>query len=218
MLKWLGCGAIDYKPFQGGSTRQPSPEEASEEGGGTRLVAARRGLQDWIGHCLAAAATAGAGAASDGEDGCNGTSAAAIDSASAAQGLPALVAAAALLEEVLPGVAPALSPGGAAAGVRAASRIYSQVAEAVPASYRAGSAMFEGLGVRHCRLLTSGCLARVPAVTPRVARDAVLQALQLWPHNGELPALLPPLRGSLRCAARPSAATAAPTCRSCSRG
>lgn len=35
--------------------------------------------------------------------------------------------------------------------------------------------MFEGLAVRHCRLLTSGCLTQVPAVTPRVARDAVVQ-------------------------------------------
>jgi hypothetical protein len=42
-------------------------------------------------------------------------------------GLPALVAAAALLEELLPAAAPGLVPGGAAAGVRNASLIYTQV-------------------------------------------------------------------------------------------
>ena len=45
-------------------------------------------------------------------------------------GLPALVAAAALLEELLPAAAPGLVPGGAAAGVRNASLIYTQVGPA----------------------------------------------------------------------------------------
>lgn len=68
------------------------------------------------------------GDAADGScDGADASAAAAIDSLAAAQGLPALVAAAALLEEVLPAVAPALSPGGAAASLRSASRIYAQV-------------------------------------------------------------------------------------------
>lgn len=103
-----------------------------------QLLAARRGLQDWIGHALGSAqmdadtvATPHNSAAASST--IDGNCVAGEDSrrfdveALEASGLPALVAAAALLEELLPAAAPGLAPGSAHAGVRNASRIYMQV-------------------------------------------------------------------------------------------
>ena len=95
-----------------------------------QLLAARRGLQDWIGHSLSAAAAAAVAednGAGDGSEAGAAAAAAAVNAASGAAALAPLVAAAALLEELLPAAAPALAPGGAVAGVRNAARIYAQV-------------------------------------------------------------------------------------------
>lgn len=109
--------------------------------GVAQLLAARRGLQDWITHSLSAAAAAAAPAPASREDGTArydtaddggkrggcGTAPSAVDAAVGAVGLGPLLAAATLLEELLPAVAPGLVPGGAAAGVRNAARLHVQV-------------------------------------------------------------------------------------------
>lgn len=108
------------------------------EVGVAQLLAARRGLQDWIAHSLSAAANVATTAScvgatthdntvdGDGNGGC-GAAPSAVDAAVDAVGLGPLVAAASLLEELLPAVAPGLVPGGAVAGVRNAARLYVQV-------------------------------------------------------------------------------------------
>ncbi len=130
-LVWLGSGAPEFTPYR------PPPEAAGAADGGAassaadaagaaprqQLLAARRGLQDWIGHALSSAQISGGDVGGSGGGGANRTDLEALE----VSGLAPLVAAAALLEELLPAAAPGLVPGGGAAGVRNALRICTQV-------------------------------------------------------------------------------------------
>lgn len=130
-LVWLGSGAPEYAPYK------PPPDAAGAADGGAassaadaagaaprqQLLAARRGLQDWIGHALSSAQTGGGDVGGSGGGGADRTDLEALETS----GLAPLVAAAALLEELLPAAAPGLVPGGGAAGLRNALRICTQV-------------------------------------------------------------------------------------------
>ena len=137
VLVWLGSGAREFLPFRPLPKAASAAAGADAAGGGEvgtagapllqqQLLAARRGLQDWIGHVLSAVQDWGTGTGTGESATIDSRGDAAGAEALERSGLGALVAAAALLEELLPAAAPGLVAGGAAAGTRNASRTYTQ--------------------------------------------------------------------------------------------
>ncbi|KAK9820400.1 hypothetical protein WJX72_009973 [[Myrmecia] bisecta] len=165
VLAWFGHGGV-YAPY-----KAPGKGEAgSAELAGSELLQARKGYQAML--TARVLATDGL-----------------LDAATCA-----LVAAAALFEQLLPHIA-ALDAAagqllGSCRGVDGAAAIFEQSLAAATLEVRQQGAAHEELQVRYLRMLTHACLAGNPRVPPKRAHAKVAAALQVYPRNAELLGML----------------------------
>ncbi|KAL3158669.1 hypothetical protein ABBQ32_011411 [Trebouxia sp. C0010 RCD-2024] len=164
VLAWLGVGG-PFTPFRAPGKGVPAAAVFKAD----TVLQARRGFQSQLSQMLSASASFDAKAG-------------------------AVVSAAALFEELLPGLAAANEAVGAVtgkgSGVGAAMALYQHAVDAVPVEAQTMNAAMENLRVKQCDMLLAHSSSRHPAVTPGQTRAALLQALEVYPYSGRLLGML----------------------------